>query len=214
MLPLTLLFSKIAPQFSVSYSLPLPLLVSRTALLSLLLSCSLSLCSSVKLRLNSLLLSCSLSRCSSEQFRLLSLALCRSLSRWPWLACRLLSRFLCLSLSLYPKLEDIINKTFRICGCRNNFRQPNCSVFNRQEKFLFLLSWLLWTFQLFMHHETRVAICFRAKKMHSQTTYRLPGNLHWHARGADGRSVYGHVITKFSEMGRFRGAPLSSRAFK
>ena len=26
---------------------------------------------------------------------------------------------------------------------------------------------------------------------------------HWYACGADGRSVYGHVITKFSVMGRF-----------
>ena len=25
--------------------------------------------------------------------------------------------------------------------------------------------------------------------------------LHWYACGADGRSVYGHVITKFSRMG-------------
>ena len=26
---------------------------------------------------------------------------------------------------------------------------------------------------------------------------------HWYVCGSDGRSVYGHVITKFSEMGRF-----------
>ena len=26
-------------------------------------------------------------------------------------------------------------------------------------------------------------------------------SLHWYACGADGRSVYGHVITKFSRMG-------------
>ena len=41
--------------------------------------------------------------------------------------------------------------------------------------------------------------------------------LHWYACGADGRSVYGHVITKFSGMGRFTdGAPLAraSRARK
>ena len=47
--------------------------------------------------------------------------------------------------------------------------------------------------------------------------------LHWYACGADGRSggrsVYGHVITKFSRMGRLphflsRGAPLLSTIYK
>ena len=110
-------------------------------LFSLTLSRSLSICSSVKFRLLSLLLFCSLSRCSSVKLRLSSLFLS-------------LSHFLCLSLSLYSKLEDIINKISKL---------RNCAVLNRYEKFLFLLSWLRWSFWLFMLHETRAAFCFRAK---------------------------------------------------
>ena len=181
-------------------------------LLSLFLSCSLSRCSSVKLCLLSLFLPCSLSRCSSEQFRLLSLALCRSLSRWAWLACRLLSRFLCLSLSLYSKLEDIINKIQEL---------RNCAVLNRYEKFLFLLSWLRWSFQLFMLHETRAALCFRAKNyMHSQTARNFALVCLWCGRTVGrsvGRSVtwlpnflgWVDLFTHGAPRARFaRGAPL------
>ena len=64
-----------------------------------------------------------------------------------------------------------------------------------------------------MVHKTRVAIRFRAKNPH----YRLPEILRWYACGAHGRSggrsVYGHVIAKFSRMGSLphfltHGAPL------
>ena len=51
-------------------------------------------------------------------------------------------------------------------------------------------------------------------------THRLPEILHWFACGADGRSVarsVGHVITKFSGMGRFiypwcSAGPIRSRS--
>ena len=129
-----------------------------------------------------MLLSCSLSRCSSVKLRLSSLFLS-------------LSHFLCLSLSLYSKLEDIINKISKL---------RNCAVLNRYEKFIFLLGWLRWSFQLFMLHETRAALCFRAKnyalKDYPKFCIGLP------VVRTDGRSVgrsVGHVITKFSGMGRF-----------
>ena len=48
-----------------------------------------------------------------------------------------------------------------------------------------------------MLHKTRVAIRFRTKK----PSHRLPEILPWYACGTGGRSVYGHVIAKFSRMG-------------
>lgn len=68
-----------------------------------------------------------------------------------------------------------------------------------------------------MPHKTRVAIRFRAKNPH----HRLLEILRWYVCGTDepsgGRSVYGHVIAKFSRMQIFphfptHGAPL--RAFR
>ena len=67
--------------------------------LSLFLSCSLSHCSSVKLRLLSLSLSCSLSRCSSVKLCLLSLSLSCSLPRCSSVKLCLLSLSLSCSLS-------------------------------------------------------------------------------------------------------------------
>ena len=64
-----------------------------------------------------------------------------------------------------------------------------------------------------MPHKTRVAIRFRAKDPH----HTLLEILRWFVCGTDersgGRSVYGHVIAKFSRMGNLphfltHGAPL------
>ena len=150
-------------------------------LFSLTLSRSLSSCSSVKFRLLSLLLSCSLSRCSSVKLRLSSLFLS-------------LSHFLCLSLSLYSKLEDIINKISRIAELRG--AQPIRKISFSSE---------LISLKFLVVYASRNAggLLFSRQKL---CTHRLPEILHWFACGADGRSVarsVGHVITKFSGMGRF-----------
>ena len=163
----------------------------KLCLLSVLLSCSLSRCSSVKLSLLSLFLPCSLSRSSLQQFRLLSLALCRFLSRWAWLAFRLLSRFLCLSLSLYSKLEDIINKISRIAELHGAQPMRKISFSSELTKLIF---------QLFMLHETRAALCIRAKNYAFKDYLKFC--IGFSVVRTDGRSV-GHVITKFSGMGRF-----------
>ena len=150
-------------------------------LFSLTLSRSLSICSSVKFRLLSLLLFCSLSRCSSVKLRLSSLFLS-------------LSHFLCLSLSLYSKLEDIINKISRIAELRG--AQPI-----RKISFSSELTSL--TFSVVYASRNAGGPLFSRQKL---CTHRLPEILHWFACGADGRSVgrsVGHVITKFSRMGRF-----------
>ena len=72
---------------------------------------------------------------------------------------------------------------------------------NRYEKFLLVLSSFRWT-KLFLLHKTRVAIRFRAKtKLIMHTDY--PKFIGMPAVRTDGgRSVYGHVITKFSGIGR------------
>ena len=69
-------------------------------------------------------------------------------------------------------------------------------------------------------YKTRVAMRFPAKITSSCIWVAIPVDwviLHWYACGADGRSggrsVYGHVITKFSRMGSLphfliHGAPL------
>ena len=68
-----------------------------------------------------------------------------------------------------------------------------------------------------MLHKTRVAIRFCAKKPSPQTTRNFALVCLWCGRTV-GRSVYGHVITKFSRMGSLphfvtHGAPLrASRA--
>ena len=51
-----------------------------------------------------------------------------------------------------------------------------------------------------MLHKTRVAIRFRAKKPSPQTTRNFALVCLWCGRTV-GRSVYGHVIAKFSRMG-------------
>ena len=51
-----------------------------------------------------------------------------------------------------------------------------------------------------MLHKTRVVIRFRAKKPSPQTTRNFALVCLWCGRTV-GRSVYGHVITKFSRMG-------------
>ena len=135
----------------------------------------------MKFRLLSLLLFCSLSRCSSVKLRLSSLFLS-------------LSRFLCLSLSLYSKLEDIINKISRIAELRG--AQPI-----RKISFSSELTSL--KFSVVYASPNAGGPLFSRQKL---CTHRLPEILHWFACGADGRSVgrsVGHVITKFSGMGRF-----------
>ena len=142
-------------------------------------------------------------------FLSLALDICRPLSHWASLACRLLSLFLCLSLALYSKFVDITIYLSLILirqhGYRNNFRLPFSSL-------LTLLLCLL--------YKTPVAMRFPAKITSSCIWVAIPVDwviLHWYACGADerpgDRSVYGHMITKFSRMGSLphfltHGAPL------
>ena len=58
-------------------------------------------------------------------------------------------------------------------------------------------------------HALQKPFVFAPKNPH----HRLPKILRWYACGADGQSVYGHVITKFSRIGSLPqfvtyGAPL------
>ena len=141
-------------------------------------SCSLSRCSSVKLRLLSLFLPCSLSRSSSEQFRLLSLALC---APSPVELGLLAAYFLVssASLSLYSKLEDIINKISRIAELRG--AQPIRKIFFFWVDFAELFSCLCLT------NRGRPFV-FAPKTTHSQTTWNFALVSLWCGRTV-GRSV-------------------------
>ena len=100
---------------------------------------------------------------------------------------------------------------FRQHGYRNNFRFPFSSLL---------------TLLLSLLYKTPVAIQFPAKITSSCICVAIV-ILRWYTCGADGRSlgravdwsVYGHVITKFSRMGRkfhflTHGAPLARLARK
>ena len=68
-----------------------------------------------------------------------------------------------------------------------------------------------------MLHKTQVAIRFRAEKPLPQTTRNFALVCLWCGRTV-GRSVYGHVITKFCRMGSLphifaHGAPLQKEKF-
>ena len=73
-----------------------------------------------------------------------------------------------------------------------------------------------------MLHKTRVVIRFRVKKPSPQTTRNFALVYLWcgrTVRRAGGRSVYGHVIAKFSRMASLphfltHGAPLRARELR
>ena len=118
---LQFLFSEILLPFPFSFLLSLPLLISKITppfsfLLPMLVSKIASPFSVSFLFSLALLLSAVSSPISSS----LPLSLIE--------ICLLAAYFLffstSLSLSLYSRLEDIINKTFRKCACKNYFRQP------------------------------------------------------------------------------------------
>ena len=111
-------------------------------------------------------------------------------SRWASLACRLLSLFLSLSVAPYSKFVDM---TINLLGYRSNLRFPFSSLL---------------TLKLSLPYKTPVAMRFPAKITSSCIWVATPVDwviLHWYACGMHerslGRSVYGHVITKFSRMG-------------
>ena len=144
-------------------------------------------------------------------FLSLALDLCRPFSRWASLACRPLSLFLCLSLVLYSKFVDMtINLSLILYKTRIQKKFP-LSVF------VFIDSLVV------SAHKTRVAMRFPVKITSSYIWVAIPVEwviLHWYACGADGRlggrSVYGHMNTKFSRMGSLphfltHGAPLRAR---
>ena len=129
------------------------------------------------------------------------------------LAWCLLSLFLCPSYSI-----------FQICGYAINLSLILQTTWI-QKQFPLSFSSLL-TLLLSVLYKTWVAMRFPAKITSSCIWVAISVNwviLHWYDCGADGqpvgRSVYGHVITKFSRMGRLphflsRGAPLLSTIYK
>ena len=160
----------------------------------------------------------------SVSFHFLSLALdpCHPFSRWASLACRPLSLFLRLSLALYFKFVDMTIYRLNLSKLNTLANTDTETIF----AFLFRLYWLI---LLYLFFKTLVAMRFPAKITLSCIWVAIPVDwviLHWYACGADGRSlgrslgrsVYGHVITKFSRMDRLlhfltHGAPMAgSRA--
>ena len=112
---------------------------------------------------------------------------------------------ICLGQDNYFKLQN-----FRHHGYRNNFRFPFSSLL---------------TLSLSLLCKTRVAMRFTAKLTSSCIWVAIPVDwviLHWYACGVDGRlvgrsvgrAVYGHVIAKFSRMGRFTYLWSSARALE
>ena len=144
----------------------------------------------------------------------LSLALnsCRPFSRWASLAYRPLSLFLCLSLALYSKLVDMDNLSKLNTLGNTDTETISASVL------VFIDSFVVSALQdasgyaisrqnnLELHlgyHTCWLSYFILVCLWCGQTVSR-----------ASGRSVYGHVITKFSRMGRLlhfltHGAPLA-----
>ena len=141
--------------------------------------------------------------CSSNKkkcllrFFSLALDLSRPFSRWPSLACSLTFSFsLSFSCSVFQICRHagqwIQAEYFRQHGYRNNFRFPFSSLLT-----------------LSLLYKTPEVMRFPAKITSSCIWVAIPVDwviLHWYAFGVDGRSLgwslYGHVITKFSRMGR------------
>ena len=139
-------------------------------------------------------------------FFCLALYLCRRFSRWASLACRLLSLFLCLSLALYSKFVDmtidlsLILKTTRI---QNNFRFPFSSYW------ALVVSALIDAGGYAISRQNNLELYLGC---HTCWLSYFTLVCLWCGRTVGGRrSVYGHVITKFS--GRVdlltHGAPLA-----
>ena len=132
----------------------------------------------------------------SFAFFSLALDLCRPFSRWASLACSLtLSFSLSFSCSIFQICRHsgqwIQAEYFRQHGYRNNFRFPFSSLLT-----------------LSLLYKTPVVMRFPAKITSSCIWVAIPVDWvisHWYACGVDkrslGRSLYGHVITKFSPMG-------------
>ena len=138
-------------------------------------------------------------------FLSLALDLCRPFSRWASLACRLLSLFLCLSPALYSKLVDIT---------------INLSLIRIQKQF---------PLSVFVFIDPLVVSAWQdagGYAISRQNNFELNLGCHtcwlsyfallclWCGRTV-ARSVYSHVITKFSRMGGLllhfltHGAPLA-----
>ena len=109
----------------------------------------------------------------------------RPFSRWASLACRLLSLFLRLSLALYSKF---VGMTIRQHGNRNNFRF----------KLFLLFSWDAGSYAISRQNNLELHLDSHTCWLTYFTLVYL-----WCGGTFGGRSVYGHVITKFSGMGRF-----------
>ena len=138
---------------------------------------------------------------------------------------RSLSPFFSLSFAgLPPTLSFSLSSScsiFQICG-HDNYSKIN-TLDNTDTETIFAFSFRLYWLLLSLLYKTPVAMRFPAKITSSCIWVVIPVdwvNLHWYTCGEDGRSggraggrAYGHVITKFSRMGRLlhfltHGAPL------
>ena len=128
----------------------------------------------------------------------LSLALnpCRPFSRWASLACRPLSLFLCLSLALYSEFVDITINLSLILYTTRIQKQFPLSVF------VFIDSLVVPALQdasgYAISHQNNFELY-----LGYHTCWLSYFTLVWLCCGRTvRRSVYGHVISKFSRMGR------------
>ena len=132
-------------------------------------------------------------------FLSLALNLCRPFCRWASLACRLLSLFLCLSLALYSKFKDMtINLSLMLWTTRIQKKFP-LSVF----VFIYTLHVV---FSALQDAGGSAISCQNKFELHlgCHTCSLSYFTLVCHVMRTDGgRSVYGHVITKFSGKGRY-----------
>ena len=129
-------------------------------------------------------------------FLSLALDLCRPLSRWASLACRPLSLFLCLSLALYSQFVGMTNNLGVILYKTRIQKKIPLSVFVFIDSLVASAS------------QDAGGYAISVKITSSYIWVAIPVEwviLHWYDCGADersgGRSMYGHLITKFSWMG-------------
>ena len=133
----------------------------------------------------------------------LALDLCRPLSRWASLACHPLSLFLCFSLALYSKFLDMtINLSLILYKTRIQKKFP-LSVFVLIDSLVVSASQDAGGYAISRQNNLELHLGCHTCWMSYFTLVCL-----W-----CGRSVYGHVITKFSPMGNLPhfltyGAPL------
>ena len=138
----------------------------------------------------------------------LALNICRPFSRWPSLACHLLSLFLCVSLALFSKFVDMTINLSLILQKTRIQRQFPISIF-----LAFIDSLVVSALQdaggyaIYRQNNLELHLGCHSCWLSYFTLVYL-----WCGRTV-GRSVYGHVITKFSRMGSLphfltHGAPL------